>query len=308
MAVTAIKALRKHSDVRIVATDIDELSPGLHMADTGYIVPPFDNDEYMNAILEIVEREDIDVVVPALDPILKRFAADRADFADYDAAVLVSPPETLDITQDKWKTYQHLTEILPLPQSWNNVDDVDGDGEYFVKPRGGSGSEDIHRVTSRTELEFYCERVSNPIIQDYLPGNEYTIDSLTDRNGALLACVPRLRKEITSGISTKVEVVENEQLVNLAQCVAGELTFTGPFFVQAKVDKNGVLRVIEIGARIAGTMCQEFVNPSLQYLSILQLTGKQVPEPTVNFGSQVSRYWDEQYFNEGEQFNELTRW
>lgn len=306
MAVTGIKALSDREDIRTVATDIDELSPGLHLADTGYLVPEFDDPEYMNSIFDIIQQENIDVVIPALDPILKRFAKEKSELEENGAKVMISPYKTLGITQDKWKTYQKLADTIPMPDSWIDIDNLEDDGDYFVKPREGSGSKGAHRVTSQSELEFYCERVTEPIIQSYLPGEEYTIDCLTDKDGDVLACVPRLRKEITSGISTKVAVVEKQELFDLARNVAEELTFTGPFFIQAKVDKNGVARVTEIGARTAGTMCGEFVSPSLQYLSILQLCGEPLPEPTVNFGSQISRYWAEQYFDNG--FDSLHRW
>ncbi|QLH81205.1 ATP-grasp domain-containing protein [Halosimplex pelagicum] len=307
MAVTAIKALRKQEDVQTVATDINELSPGLHLADTGYLVPRFDDPDYMNAIFDIVHEESIDVVIPALDPILKRFARRRDEFHDRGSQVLISEIETLKITQDKWNTYQHLADSVSVPESWIQLENVPEGGEYFIKPREGSGSEDAYYASSRDELKFHFERVSDPIVQTHLPGKEYTIDCLTDSEGSLVACVPRLRKEITSGISTKVEVVHDSALITLAQVVAEELSFVGPFFIQAKIGSDGVPRVIEIGARTAGTMCGEFVTPSLQYLGILQLCDESVPEPAVHFGSQISRYWSEQYFDD-DGFENVIQW
>lgn len=306
MAVTAIKALEQQSDVKTVATDIDKLSAGLHLADTGYLVPPFDDSEYMDSILDIVSSEDIDVVIPALDPILKRFSKARDKFADRGVSVMVSDPETLAITQDKWKTFRHLMDTVPVPESWIELDNIPSGKEYFIKPREGSGSEETHHAKSIEELEFYFEQVENPIVQTHLPGKEFTIDCLTDTDGSPLACVPRLRKEITSGISTKVEVVNDKTLILLAQDVADVLSFRGPFFIQAKIGEDGVARVIEIGSRIAGTMCGDLVDPSLQYLSVLQLCGEDVPEPNVHFGSMLSRHWSEQYFDNG--VEDLIQW
>ncbi|WP_424017671.1 ATP-grasp domain-containing protein [Halorientalis pallida] len=297
MAVTSLKALNEHGDIRTVSTDIDDLSPGLHLADAGYIVPPFDDDEYMASILHIVETEDIDVVVPSLDPILKRFANTKDRFREVGARVMISPPETLTVTQDKWKTYERLGDTLPFPDSWIDIANVDPSDELFIKPRTGSGSEGIHEITSRRDLEFYFERVTDPIVQEYLPGPEYTIDCLTDGSGDLLACVPRKRLDITSGISTKVEVVDDPALVDIARGVADELEFVGPFFVQVKADDDGDPRITEVGARTAGTMCREFVTPSLQYLAVQQLLGGSVPEPEVEFGRRLSRYWCEQSFD-----------
>ena len=306
LAVTGIKALADREDVRTVSTDIARLAPGLHLADTGYLVPEFEDDSYMPAVLDIVERENIDVVVPVLDQILKPFAAAREQVRARGARVMISPLETLDVTRDKWQTYQRLSGVVPLPDSWITKPPLPEDGDLFVKPRTGSGSENIHRITSQAELDFYHEQMEKPIIQEYLPGTEYTIDCLTDRDGNLIACVPRERKELTGGVSTQVTVVEREDLFSLARGVAGELDFVGPFFIQAKLDENGVPRLTEIGARLAGTMCAGFTSPSLQYAGVKQLCGESVPDPTVQFGTHMSRHWAETYLDD--ELSELCEW
>jgi carbamoyl-phosphate synthase large subunit len=306
LAVTGIKALADREDVRTVSTDIARLAPGLHLADTGYLVPEFEDDSYMPAVLDIVERENIDVVVPVLDQILKPFAAAREQVRARGARVMISPLETLDVTRDKWQTYQRLSGVVPLPDSWITKPPLPEDGDLFVKPRTGSGSENIHRITSQAELDFYHEQMEKPIIQEYLPGTEYTIDCLTDRDGNLIACVPRERKELTGGVSTQVTVVEREDLFSLARGVAGELDFVGPFFIQAKLDEEGVPRLTEIGARLAGTMCAGFTSPSLQYAGVKQLCGESVPDPTVQFGTHMSRHWAETYLDD--ELSELCEW
>lgn len=304
-SVAGIKALTKHG-IRTVGTDIRELSPGLHLADVGYIVPPFDEDQYMQSILNITKSEGIDIVIPALDPILTDFAEAENKFESLNASVMISPIETLRITLDKWRTYQYLSEKLPFPQSWIEVDKVREDGEYFIKPRHGHGSEDANLAKSQSELEFYYEQTPDPIIQTYLPGSEFTIDCLTDDDGSLIACVPRKRHEIKDGISTRVEVVHDERLFNIADRITDELRFTGPFFIQAKEDETGDVHIIEIGARTAGTMCPGFVRPNLHYLAVQQLTGGQLPDVDVNYGVSMSRYWSEMYFTN--ESGQLHRW
>jgi carbamoyl-phosphate synthase large subunit len=306
LAVTGIKALAAREDVRTVSTDITRLAPGLHLADSGYLVPAFDDDEYMPAILDIVEREDIDVVVPALDQILQPFALARNRIRARDARLMLSPLETLEVTRDKWKTYRRLTGAVDRPESWTDQPDLPEDGDLFIKPRTGSGSENTHHITSQSELAFFHEHIEDPIVQEYLPGAEYTVDCITDRDGDLLACVPRHRRELAGGVSTQVTVVEDERLLAMARQIAGELDFVGPFFFQAKRDADGVPRLTEIGARLAGTMCAGFVSPSLQYVGIRQLCGEPVPEPTVEFGTHMSRHWSETYLDS--EFERLHEW
>lgn len=306
MAITAIQALRHDGDHRIVTTDVDELSPGLHLADRGYLVPRFDDPEYFPAIIDIVEREGVDVVFPAFDGILTEFSERRGDLESQGAKLAISPVETLRTTQDKWRTFQALEGTVPMPDSAVSLADVDPTADWFVKPRRGSGSEDAHGAVSGAELEFYFERVEDPVIQTYLPGPEYTVDCFPDPDGGVAACVPRHRHEITDGISTKVTVTRYAELERIADRVADALDLVGPFFFQVREDTDGTPRLIEIGARLAGTMCHEFVTPSLQQATVASLLEGQVPSFEVAYGRSMSRYWAATFFDDPE--NEVMTW
>lgn len=294
MAITGMKALRQDSDIRIIATDIDELSPGLHLADRGYIVPRFGDSRYFQAIENIVVDEDVDIILPALDPILEDFSTRRDRFAETGAKVLVSPPETVELTRDKWKTYTALEGALPFPDSYTDIDAVPDTYPLFIKPRRGSGSEDAYKVDSKDDLIYRNANIEDPLIQEYLPGTEYTVDCLSSEEG-LIACVPRRRIETTAGISTKAEVVKEETLEDIAAEIAEQLEFTGPWFFQAKEDADGNPKITEIAARTAGTMCHGFVQPNLHSLAVRQIEGEDVAEPEVKYGKKMARYWEEAY-------------
>ena len=298
MAITTIQAFRADGDHRIVTTDVDQLSPGLHLADRGYLVPRFDDPEYFPAVLDIVEREGVDVVFPAFDGILMDFAARRADLESRGANLAISPIETLRTTQDKWQTVQALEGTVPMPDSAVSLDDVDASADWFVKPRRGSGSEDAYRAVSWNELEFYFERIEDPIVQSYLPGSEFTIDCFPAPDGGVATCVPRHRHEITDGISTKVTVTRYAELDRIADRIADALEFVGPFFFQVREDADGTPKLIEIGARLAGTMCHRFVTPSLQQATVVSLLDGHVPSFDVAYGRSMSRYWAETYFDD----------
>ena len=44
------------------------------------------------------------------------------------------------------------------------------------------------------------------IIQEYLPGKEYTVDVLSDLDGNSLLAIPRERIEVKAGISSKGKI------------------------------------------------------------------------------------------------------
>lgn len=53
---------------RIIAVDIDPLAPGLQVADRCYIVPRLSMPDYIPTLVEICERERVNLVFPLIDP------------------------------------------------------------------------------------------------------------------------------------------------------------------------------------------------------------------------------------------------
>lgn len=301
MAVAAIRALKQDPNFRIVSTDTDKLSAGLYLSDKSYLVPPFNDESFYGVIKEIAKKEKIDVIIPALDSILLFFSEKKNEFAELGIKVLISEPETINITRDKWLTYNKLKETVLFPKSFIEKKNVNIGFPLLIKPRDGSGSVNIHTINSKEELDFYYPRTPNPIIQEYLEGKEYTIDCLADKKGNLLFCVPRERIATKAGISTKGRIVKNETLENMAKKISQTLNFFGPFFFQAKEDAKGIPKLLEINSRIAGTMSlSSFAGPNLHCLAVRMCMDEEVHIPKINYGLYVTRCWEDIYLNEGE--------
>lgn len=296
IAVAAISALLQDKNIKIISADSDILAAGLHLADKGYIIPGFLDKTFLPAIDAIVKKEKIDVIIPALDTILLEFSELKPYFENQGVKVLVCDPETIKITRDKWKTYTALLGIVPLPKSFIDKQEIDVPFPLFMKPRGGSGSKGIHVINSAEDLDFYYKKTENPIIQEYLPGREYTVDCLADRNGKLLATICRERLQITNGITTKGRIVKNTQIEKIAKKVSSHLKFSGPFFFQAKEDAAKKPKLIEINARMAGTMSlSSHSGVNIHALAVKMIMGKKITIGKIKYGMQVTRYFKDIY-------------
>ncbi|MFA5743026.1 MAG: ATP-grasp domain-containing protein [Candidatus Paceibacterota bacterium] len=299
MAIPAIKALKQDKNIRIVSVDSNSLSPGLYLSHKAYIVPVFKDQLFYPKIKEIVLKEKIDVIIPCLDTILLDFSKLKPWFKEMGAEVMVSDFEAIEITRDKWKTYKALEGIIPLPKSFIKKEDININYPIIIKPRGGSGSQDFHKIDSKEELDFYYKRIENPIIQEYLPGEEYTIDCLAEKNGKLVLTMARERIEAKAGISVKGKVVTDKRFNEMAEKISKQIKFNGPFFFQAKKDNNGNPKLMEINARIAGTMClSSFAGPNIHLLGVMLALGKKIKIPPIKYGLRVSRYWEELYLTD----------
>ena len=299
MAIAAIRALKEEKTFRIITADSDKLSPGLHLADKGYKVPRFDDKSFVSAVKNVIKKEKIDIIIPALDPILFHFANNKEEYEETGAKVIISPIETIEANRDKWQTYNLLKGKIGLPVSFVEKEKVDIPFPLIIKPRDGSGSINVFKITNKEEFDFYCPRVPKPIIQEYLPGKEYTIDCLADRNGKLLLCIARERIETKAGISTKGKIVKSEKLEEMAGKIALAMRFYGPYFFQAKEDGQGIPKLTEINPRIAGTMSLSSASgANIHVLAVKIALGEQVTIPTVKTGVYISRYLHDIYLDE----------
>ena len=105
-----LKGLRANGerDVRIVGTDMSERSVGRHLADAFHLVPAGSDPGFADAVLELVEREGVDVVLPQSSFDLEGLAAHRDRFP---VPVLVSSPDAIRRTNDKAETYELLQRL-----------------------------------------------------------------------------------------------------------------------------------------------------------------------------------------------------
>lgn len=295
-----IKFLKKEKDLKIISADIDKLAPGLYLSDKGYLISPFSNKKkFWNDLRKIIKKEKIGIVVPTLDPLLTLFASHKDFFDNLSIQVLLSPLETIFLTQDKWKTYKLLKHTISLPKSFIDKKKIDIPYPLFIKPREGSGSINTFKVNSKDDLDFYWKKIKNPIIQEYLEGKEYTVDCLTDMKGKFLFSITRIRLDTKAGVSIKGKVIKNKKIEQIAKKISQKIKFTGPFFFQLK-EKNNMPKLLEINPRFGGGMpLSAKAGPDIYFLSIKLFSGEKIKKiPKIRYGLYFTRFDEEIYLTE----------
>ena len=237
----------------VIATDVNPMSPAAHFCDRAYRVPLSFDPGYLAAITTICDNEHIGLIVPTIDDELPLFAAAVADFAARGVRVAVSPEDTAILCDDKYATCIHLRNagvaaaesFLPAQLSKNPHIPA------FVKPRRGRGSVSAFPARSAKELAFFVAYVSDPVVQEYLDGPEFTIDVMCDFSGRPLSIVPRQRVVIRAGVIDRGCTVNDPALIDLALACVSAITFVGPINIQCRT-VNGVPIVFEINPRFSG--------------------------------------------------------
>src|SRR6185436_5156600 len=98
------RSLAVRTGGRVIVTDINPLSPAVHVADRAYLVPLSSSPDYLDEIWSICDAEDVRLIVPTIDDELELFASAKESFARRGVAVAVSTPDTAAICNDKYAT------------------------------------------------------------------------------------------------------------------------------------------------------------------------------------------------------------
>ena len=157
--------------------------------------------------------------------------------------------------QDKKLFFDFCNSKFPLPFTSSNYKDLKF--PMFAKPEYGSGSRGIKVCNKISDIksldkEESVHRSSNYLFQEYLPGQEYTVDVLCDLNSNPIIVVPRKRLQIKAGISSKGQVIKHKQIESLCKDLCTYLDLKGPVCIQLKEDSKGNPKFIEVNPRLGG--------------------------------------------------------
>jgi carbamoyl-phosphate synthase large subunit len=233
-------------DIAIVGTNTAAVSAGNHLCDAVHVVPYAYDPTYVQTINTIVEREQIDLIIPSTDYETYYLMVAREQIP---ATIAASPADTSRMCLDKYMTAQHLSaHDLPFARSSLPSVYTGGFGRTVVKPREGRGSRDIHvdPVDPRAFGDDY-------LVQEYLDGEEFTTSFYVRRDGTLHGLITFAR-ELEQGNTALCEVVErhDDELRQMIQALISKFPFRGSCNLQTRATTRGVIP-FEINCRISGT-------------------------------------------------------
>jgi carbamoyl-phosphate synthase large subunit len=292
-----LRALAGH-DVELVAVDCDAHAAGLYLTkEAPALVPRGDDPGFVAAVAALARDRRIDVVIPTVDEELVVLAEAVPEFAAFGARVMVSSPAALADTLDKHRLVAVAGDTVPCPRT-ELLDDAFDAGDWelpvIIKPRSGRGGVGVAMIEDAGALGGYPHDGSW-IVQELLPGEEYSVDTLIAGSGEVVAAVPRLRMKVDSGVAVTARTVHDEELERLAGAAARSTGLRGPSNVQLRRDRSGRPRLLEINPRFPGTVAITIAaGVDLPWLALLDLLDRPLPPDAGRFAEIVLvRYLDE---------------
>ncbi len=238
--------------------DMDDCASGLYLvpASQRLLLPRGDSPQFVSFVLEQCKRREIQLLIPTVDSELLPLSLAREAFAQAGVQVAVANPDVLAIIRDKAALLHKAVGIVPVP--WSLVWDQNSPTELpswpaFAKPRAGSGSRDLMQINSIADLA-QVPRNGEFVVQEWLPGEEYSVDVYVSRAGVALASVPRVRMKTDSGIAVTARTVLASDVAKYAIELVTALSLPLVANVQFRRDLNGVAKLLEINPRFPGTL------------------------------------------------------
>lgn len=249
---------------KVAGTDCSPHAPALYETDAHYIVPPMTAPGYLDTILDICRRENIDAVLPLQEDELYLIAAHRRLFTDAGITPIVSDASSVDLCRDKYAFYRFLKQHdLPAVTSCISFEAFQKESEQghmslpvFIKPNRGCGSIGIQKIDRPDLLEVLCRiqeaQEDSYIIQNYADGEEFGADIYVDMlTGKPVSIFVKKKLRMRAGETEKSVSFHDEKLFELIEKTLEPLSLAGPIDMDI-FRVNGQYYISEINPRFGG--------------------------------------------------------
>jgi carbamoyl-phosphate synthase large subunit len=298
-AISVWKSLSAQHEIHMA--DMDPCATGLYLVaeDRRLLVPRGDAPELVPALLAACRARKIDLMLPTVDAEFVPLALARADFEALGVALPISPLDCLRVCRDKHELLARVKGLVPVPEYEPLTPEAAvrvTSFPRFVKPRLGAGSRGAEKITRREDLDALPQDGSI-LVQEYLPGEEYSVDVYVRGDGRVIAAVPRERMKTDSGIAVTARTVDVPEVIEFARRVAEEIGVRYVANVQFKRAADGVFKLLEVNPRFPGTLpLTTAAGVDMPKLLVDDVAGKKLPDGPLPFKEiMVVRYWTEHY-------------
>ncbi|MGN0558012.1 MAG: GNAT family N-acetyltransferase [Acutalibacteraceae bacterium] len=254
-----------------------EISPAFNVADKSVVTPLIYDNSYISFLKSYCVENKINAIISLFDIDLPVLAKHKKEFMDIGVTVVVSDYSSVEICNDKWKTYQFLlANGFDTPKTFISVDKAlksvaSGEVSFplMIKPRWGMGSIAVYEAETEEELKVFYKKTKRNIektylkyessadidnsilIQEKLSGQEYGLDIINDLDGNYVTTIPKMKYAMRSGETDCAVTVDCPKLKELGRKLSGAVHHIANLDTDVFV-KDEKCYVLEMNARFGG--------------------------------------------------------
>ena len=245
------------NDFYIIGADINEefLIPTFNFMDTFYKVPYSNSPDYYSIILEICKNEKVDYILASFDTDQKLFYPENPDLINLGTKSLTTSSNVLKFYEDKEKMNSFLNSLgFKTPKKFN-IDEVESDKKYFIKPKNGVGSIGAKVAIGKDIINL---EDSSFLIQELCTEPEYTVECF-NYNGHQKT-ITRERIASKAGVCTKTKIFNHFELEEIAKKFAQKASLPYCFNLQFMKNLDNDFVITDVNLRLAGGMSLSYAS------------------------------------------------
>jgi len=247
------ESLKKfNSNGLVFAIDLNpKLSSACQIADDFEKAPRVTDKNYIEFLKEFSIKNKISIIVPTIDTELSILARAKDEFKTIGIDIAISSVEMCETFYLKSTTEKFFKEFgFKTPDNLNSIQNV----QYpiFAKLNNSScsvGAEKVDNFERANELQV---ENSNYVFQEFIDGDEFTVDVFVDQNGDVISVVPRQRLEVRAGEVSKALAIKDRSIIDeVKKIFSKQKGFYGTITVQL-FKRGSEIIFIEINPRFGG--------------------------------------------------------
>ena len=301
--VDCIKAIKDETlgQIEVCGTDIRKTALNYVPLDHFFKVPRIDEDDYLEAIYSICKSNEIDLLIPTHSRELEMFKESRREFEKIGTKIMVSNG-LLNIANDKILCREFMiANGIDVPQSavvksfdeYEKLQRENPAKTFCVKLRNSCGGRGFYVIGDgkyskgdRTEEKFLSleclkglfNENDEYLIQEYLPGREFTVDLICD-NGTFLCGAVKLNTSMKNGVAENSIIVKNNEALELCKKLSEKLMIDGNAGFDLKESSDGRIYIIDVNPRLTATISLVVKSGlDLVHLGIRKALGLTLPD------------------------------
>ena len=245
---------------KVIATDASDLGPAIYEADKYYIVPTIGTPGYIDSILAICKKENINGVLSLIDPELSLLAENEERFRAVGTTVIGSSYELCEMSLDKLQMFRWLdSHGYNCAKSWVDKEEfykaLDfGEASFpvFVKPVRGSASISISKVFDKETIDLLFAHEDFLMIQEFLDGQEIGADVYIDMlSGEVVSIFTKKKIKMRAGETDKAVSFKDQALFDLIERFVKEAGYRGQIDIDI-FEMDGQYYISEVNPRFGG--------------------------------------------------------
>jgi len=266
------------SEGLVIATNTSPETTGMQSADIAIVVPPANNSQYTETLLNICKKYKIELVCSLHDWEAPYISKNSSIFIENGILPVLPKPEIIDICLDKYRTSLFADSLgIHTPKTYTKLEDAQNSidrGEInfplFIKPRWGQGSISNFVVNNKHELTCIYDLVRSKLendglsylagdnkeqqvlIQEFIEGQEYGVDIINDLNGNFVTCFVKKKLGMRAGETDTAETVHSPELYELSNKIANATKHLGNLDVDFFISNDDKIFLLEMNPRFGG--------------------------------------------------------